>query len=132
MKIFGLTLQEWASTLTIATILGASMGGIVVFWIRRQLAADFCSKADADGIRSSVATVQAAMTKLDERVNHLERTVAELPTAEDVRNVRHDVKLVLQTQAALGAKVDGHADMIRGMEGRVTLMLEQLLADARK
>lgn len=131
MKVFGLTLQEWVALLTIATVMGTIIAGILIYWAKDRLAAFFCTKADAEALGERIGGVEGSIKEVGTRLDTVERDLAALPTHGDVQTIRHDVKGLLMQQGALASKADGQGEMLRGVERRLELILSKLMEGAK-
>ena len=127
MTLFGVDVRDLGALTAIVLGIGGVMSAVVILWIRFRLSETFASTVALVEVRGSV-------TKLDDRVGHLSGEIAGLreevhvlPTNKDLTTIRHDVKDLLQQNAALGAQVVGQGQMLGGMDGRLTEVLAHLL-----
>ncbi|WP_338665008.1 hypothetical protein VQH23_07485 [Pararoseomonas sp. SCSIO 73927] len=117
-----------------ALAVGTVIGFVVRAWLRQNLAGVFVEHSDlnrvqasVDGVKADVGSVKTDVAQLTARTVELEELVHTLPTKEDVKTIRHDVKDLLQQNAALGATVKGHSELLEGIDRRQEILLQTLL-----
>jgi hypothetical protein len=123
-----LDLRDVATLLQIALGLIA-MSGIIttghILWLKFRLKDTFASKEDVAGLQTSMST-------LSDRVEGVEKGLAALPTHDEVRSIRHNVANLAMQVPALAEKVEGQAALMRGIDDRLQMVLQELISARTK
>ena len=106
--------RDIVALLTAATIIG----GLVIAWVRWQLAGHFAGKADISGLRS--------------RMDEIEQQLRGVPTHEDVRRLSERISAVERGVEVVGAELRGVREGIQRLERDLHLLVQHELAKGKQ
>lgn len=107
---------EWRD---VAAFLAAAgmMGGVVIAYIKFRLSGDFARAADVTALGAEIAELKAKISRM--------------PTHDDVRILDQRIAQVERGVAVVQAKIEGVADLLRGIEKTSDLLLRHQLEQDR-
>lgn len=107
---------EWKE---IAAIIAAAtaIGGLLIAYIRFRLAGDFAKASDVAALSVEIAELRAKVSRM--------------PTHDDVRALDQRIAQVERGVAVVQAKIEGVADLLRGIEKTSDLLLRHQLEQDR-
>lgn len=107
---------EWRD---VAAFLAAAgmMGGVLVAYMKFRLSGDFAKASDVTALGSEIAA--------------LKTQIGQMPTHSDVRFLDQRIAQVERGVAVVQAKIEGVADLLRGIEKTSDLLLRHQLEQDR-
>jgi len=109
MEAMNIALRDFAALLAA----GGVIGGIVIAWVRWQLAGTFVGKADISGI--------------SQRLEEMERQMRTAPTDSDLHQLSGRLAAVESGVAVTGAQLTGVKEGITRIERDLSMVVQQLL-----